>query len=44
MRWIKSTPQSRQLLSALAAVHGARASLADIRLAWDEHCQPEDER
>ncbi len=30
------------LLSALAAVTGARASLADVRLNWDDLCAPED--
>ena len=32
------------LLSALAAVTGARASLADVRLNWDDLCAPEDVR
>ena len=32
------------LLSALAAVIGARASLADARLNWDDLCSPEDQR
>jgi hypothetical protein len=32
------------LLSALAAVTGARASLADVRLNWDDLCSPEDQR
>lgn len=32
------------LLSALAAVTGARASLADVRLNWDDLCAPEDQQ
>ena len=32
------------LLSALAAVTGARASLADVRLNWDDLCSPEDQQ
>lgn len=32
------------LFSALAAVTGARASLADVRLNWDDLCAPEDAR
>jgi len=32
------------MLSALAAVTGARASLADVRLNWDDLCAPEDVR
>jgi len=32
------------LLSALASVTGARASLADARLNWDDLCSPEDQR
>lgn len=32
------------LLSALAAVTCARASLADVRLNWDDMCAPEDVR
>lgn len=34
------SPLEGMLLTALAGVIAARASLADIRLAWDEHHVP----
>lgn len=36
-------PLEGMLLTALAGVIAVRASLADVRLGWDEHHIPDDE-